>query len=501
MAGKLGKFQTLTFSHWRGLTKENHLGSIFQLAPQPASNMMVQLLSANKGKTLDSMLSRFPVKEFNDDAEYYWDIVSSSRRNIPLVEARDSSGNVVTEEGNLIGAGVEPFYLVFAEDYFADGETLEGELNELYQLRVLGEPREEGSRYVYKVELIGGNTTGMPDDQLVMGKRFSRGAAFVEKELSRGVGDVRFTSPIQCRNEWSTIRKKVKVPGSMLNKKLWCGIPVVNNKTGQKTTVDKWMHMVDYEFESEFEDEKNWALAWGRNNRTTDGQYLNFGKSGSSIKTGSGIFELMETANTQYWNTFSLKMIEDALTDLSAGKIPFGERYFVIRTGEHGATLFHKAVLNTISGWTQFTINGDNIGIVEKTSSVLHQNALSAGFQFTEFKAPNGVRVKLEVDPFYDDPVRNKIQHYLGGPAMSYRFDIMYLGSEDQPNIFKCKIKDKDDVKGYQWGLRNPFTGQVNNMNMSFDEDSAVMHKMSTFGAVVLDPTRTMSFIPAQLQG
>ena len=197
MAGKLGKFQTLTFSHWRGLTKENHLGSIFQLAPQPASNMMVQLLSANKGKTLDSMLSRFPVKEFNDDAEYYWDIVSSSRRNIPLVEARDSSGNVVTEEGNLIGAGVEPFYLVFAEDYFADGETLEGELNELYQLRVLGEPREEGSRYVYKVELIGGNTTGMPDDQLIMGKRFSRGAAFVEKELSRGVGDRLFYVTLQ----------------------------------------------------------------------------------------------------------------------------------------------------------------------------------------------------------------------------------------------------------------------------------------------------------------
>lgn len=66
---------------------------------------------------------------------------------------------------------------------------------------------------------------------------------------------------------------------------------------------------------------------------------------------------------------------------------------------ERGATQFHKAVLQTVSGWTQFTLNGDNLGIVEKTNSPLHSNALSAGFQFVEFKAPNGVRVKIDIDP------------------------------------------------------------------------------------------------------
>jgi len=28
MAGKLGKFQMVSFQHWKGLTKENHLGSV-----------------------------------------------------------------------------------------------------------------------------------------------------------------------------------------------------------------------------------------------------------------------------------------------------------------------------------------------------------------------------------------------------------------------------------------------------------------------------------------
>ena len=49
--------------------------------------------------------------------------------------------------------------------------------------------------------------------------------------------------------------------------------------------------------------------------------------------------------------------------------------------------------------------------------------------------------------------------------------------------------------------VRNPFTGQKGNPNMSFDEDSAIIHRMATLGICVLDPTRTMSLIPAILQG
>lgn len=203
-----------------------------------------------------------------------------------------------------------------------------------------------------------------------------------------------------------------------------------------------------------------------------------------------------------YYNTFSIKLLEDALYELSASKLEYGDRYFIIKTGERGAIQFHKAVLNTVSGWTQFVLDNSSLKVVDKTSSNLHSNALSAGFQFVEYKAPNGVRVKIDVDPLYDDPVRNKIQHPNGGPAMSYRYDIMYMGTMDQPNIFKCKIKDNEEYRGYQWGpFRNPFTGAVGNPHSSYDEDSAVIHKYATLGICVLDPTRTMSIIPAILQG
>ena len=504
MAGKLGKFQTIGFSHWKGLTKDNHLGSIFQLAPQKATNLMVQLLAYYRGKTLDTLLSQFPTREFDDDSEYYWDVIGSSRRNIPLVEARDQNGVVITSSSANVGAGTTPFYLVFPEDWFADGEVIVGHLNQVYPFRILGDARMEGSNAVYKVELMGGNVSGCPAERLLVGERFSVEFAPVEKSLSRKVGDVRFSSPVSMRNEWSTIRIQHKVPGNMLNKKLAVGIPVTQaTESGKltKTTMNMWMHLVDWEVEQQFSEYKNNALAFGTSNRNSNGEYMNFGKSGEVIKTGAGLFEQMEVANTMYFNSFSLKLLEDALYELSASKLDFGDRYFIIKTGERGAIKFHKEVLKTVSGWQTFIIDNSSIKVVDKTQSQLHSNALTAGYQFVEYKAPNGVKVKIDVDPFYDDPVRNKILHPEGGVAMSYRYDIMYIGSMDQPNIFKCKIKGDTEYRGYQWGFRNPFTGQMNNNTMSFDEDAAVIHRMANLGICVLDPTRTMSLIPAVLQG
>jgi len=501
---KLGKFQMQGFSHWKGLTLENHLGAIFQTAPQKASNLMVKLLAYYRGKTLETFLSKFPTKEFEDDTEYYWDIIGSTQRNIPLVEARDEDGTVITAASANVGAGTAPFYLVFGEDWFADGEFIVGNLNELYQFRILGNARMEGSNAVYKVELAGGNSTGCPSERLLAGERFSVEAAYVEKELSRKVGDVRFASPVSMRNEWSVVRIQHKVAGSMLNKKLAVGIPMVSETADHKMVskvADKWMHNVEWEVEQQFQDYKNKALAFGRSNRNGNNEYTNVGKSGGVIKTGAGIFEQSEVANTMFYNKFSLGLLEDALYELSAAKLDFGDRYFVINTGERGAIQFHKAVLTTVSGWTQFVLDNSSLKVVEKTQSNLHSNALSAGYQFVEYKAPNGVRIKVNVDPFYDDPVRNKILHPDGGVAMSYRYDIWYIGTMDQPNIFKCKIKGENELRSYQWGLRNPFTGQMGNPYMSFDEDSAIIHRMATLGACVLDPTRTMSIIPSILQG
>lgn len=494
---KLGKFQMVGFSHWKGLTKDNHLGSVFQKDTQKASSLMVQLLAFHRGKSLETFLSQFPTKEFDTDDDYTWDVIGSSRRNIPLVEARDENGVVVNT--GMVGAGTVPFYVVFSEDWFADGNVIVGEKNELYPIRVLGNSRMEGTNAVYKVELMGGNTKGIPAEELQIGKRFSVEYSPVEREMSRGVGDVRFTSPVSMRNEWSQIRIQHKVPGNKLGLKLATGIPTIDRVSGQKKVSPMWMHHVEWEVEQTFAEEKNNLIMFGRSNRNSNGEYSNIGKSGNVIKMGAGLREQMEVANTMYYNKFSLKLIEDALYELSASKLGMGDRVFVLKTGERGAAQFHKEVLKTVSGWTTFKIDNNSTGVVSKVQSQLHSNALSAGFQFVEFKAPNGVTVKVEVDSFYDDPVRNKILHPMGGVAESYRYDILYIGTMDQPNIQLARVKGQPELRGFECGMRNPFTGQMNVNTMSHDEDSATVHRMWVGGVFILDPTRTMSIIPSIL--
>jgi hypothetical protein len=306
------------------------------------------------------------------------------------------------------------------------------------------------------------------------------------------------------RNEFSSIRMQHKVSGALINKKIAFGIPVeVPNNNGYTVkTYDMWMHYEQWVLEQQWNAAKNKLIAYGRSNRNKNGEYLDIGKSGEVIRMGAGLFQQMEVNNTDFYNNFSLKKIEDALYNLSAANLDMKDRVFILKTGERGAAQFHKAALDTISGWQAFTTNADQIGMVRKVNSPLHDNALSIGAQIVEFKAPNGVTVRVDVDPMYDDPVRNKIMHPNGGPAYSYRYDIFDIGTMDQPNIFKVGVKGQvGDYTSYEWGFRNPFTGKMGNEYMSHDEDSATIHKFTTTGVCVLDPTRTMSIIPAVLRG
>lgn len=482
------------------LTKLNHLSAVGLVNPQKASDLMIELQAFKRGgHTLEALLSKLPVKTFQDDTEYYWNVVGSAKKNVPLVEARTLAGDAVTTAttGN-IGANGECFYLVFAEDYFAKGEVIFGNLNQVYPIRILNNDsaiKFEGTNTVYTCELMGGIIEGIPAERLLAGERFSVGFAPVSKELSRKAGDIRFATPVAMRNEWTTIRLQHKVSGAMLNRKLSVGIPVID-ENGKKDVKGMWMHYVDWAFETQWADYKNTALAWGTSNRTVDGQYLNYDPSGEVIRMGDGLFAQMEAGNVIYYSDFSLKLIEDALYDLFAGRTDFAQRKVVLRTGERGAALFNKSVRDTVSGWVNFTINGDAVGVVKKTSSPLHQTALAAGYQFTEYQAPNGLVISVEVDPFYDDPTHNKQIHPLGGLASSYRFDIMDLGSTNEPNIVKCAIEGVGEIRGYEAGLRNPFTGDANVNYMGTDEDASTIHKMTTFGVAVFDPTRTMSIIP-----
>ena len=498
----LGKFVMTKGKAWSGLTLKNHIGAIFGTQPQLVSPLTTVLLQNSGMKNLDTTLSLFPEKVLNSADDFVWKVVGSDERNIPLVEAR-FQGSVV--DANTVGVGIArtKFQLVFGEKWFTKMHVIAGPRPDVYQIRILEDAYEEGSLYVYECEVWGGQESlqGIPGDELVGGNRFSIESAYSEDELSIQGAGIQFTSPYLMRNSVSTLRMEHKVSGAMIDCKVepvyFAGIETRDPNTGKVHKSTTWMQEVYWQFEKAFSRIKSRTIMFGKTNRDENGRFLNKGNANIEIKAGSGIREQMEVSNTITYNLFSMRLLEDALSELSEGKLDFSERKFMLRTGERGAAQFNRAATAAASGWKAMFDN-TNQNAINKTTSKFNENSFKGGFQFTEWLAPNNIHIMLEVDPMYDDKVRNKILHPDGGVAESYRYDVLYIGSMEEPNIQKIKVRGDDELRGYMAGIRDPFSGRRGGI-MQRMEDSATMTAMCGTGAMVKDPSRTLTFKPALL--
>lgn len=500
----IAKYVMTKGKHWSGLTTRNHLGAIFQSKPQVASKITGVLLQSAGMKNLDTVLNQFPLHYIDDEGDFTWKLVGAHERNIPLIRA-EVGGVAVANDADAVGGGRGVIDLIFGEKWFTDVHVIAGNKPDLYQYRILGEPVQIGvGEFKYSVEIWGGSETllGVPGTELQYGEKFSIEGAPVERTMSIKGADIGFSSPFILKNTISQLRVEHTMPGNMINYKsnnndvLFANIESVD-KNGKKHTSTVWQQEVFWRFEQGLSRLKAYTTMFGKSNRAEDGEFLNTGKSGFKIEAGSGIREQMDVSNVVLYNTFSLPVLEDMLHNLSEGKIDFAERTFVLRTGERGAAQFSRAVDKDGSAWEKS--NAQNPATVRATSSKLHSNSLKGGYQFTEYEFANSIKVMVEVDPMYDDKVRNKIEHPLGGVAESYRYDILYMGSQEEPNIQKIAVKGMEDIRDYQAGFRNPFTGQVGGGSMGRMEDSATMTGYCMLGAMVKDPSRTASLVPSIL--
>ena len=317
---QLGRFQVTDAKSFNGMINpENTLGAIWKTAPTKINDAMIKLLAINRGKSLESLLGKFDTKQVENDNEFYWELIGSSRRNYTLVEAA-FQGSTVSDSDSNVGEGGQEFELTFDENAFFKGEIIVGDKNEVYPIRVLNDGYASGSQYVYTCEIAGSDRSGIPGEELVSGKKFKQEFAPVGKGLSREVGGIRRVTPVSMRGELTTIRIDHKLPGDAANKQVVMGIPVVD-KSGNKKVFGALALYEDWLVEQEFSEYKNKFLMYGKTNRTSDGQYHNTDVSGRKIRIGSGVREQMEQSNTFYYNDFSIELLEEILFGLSEGKL------------------------------------------------------------------------------------------------------------------------------------------------------------------------------------
>jgi len=492
MATRISPLQMTDATGWKGLTTENHIGALWQAAPQKVSDMIMNVQQNYFGNNIDSVLAKFDTLEFDTDADYTWELTSQGLDNVELVEAR-IDGAVITP-ADMPGRNFATFELVFVKDWFSNGERIVGELNEIYPVIIVEEPRKEGMYTVVTVKMDTGDPQlFMPYDELIGGKRFSGEYAPVTRTMSRKGREIRYKSHISMRNAFSQIRIQKKTPGNMLDRKMGSFF-----KDDKGNVVKFWQQYESFMFDNAFREDINKLLMFGTSNRSADGQFRIKDDNGYAITEGAGIRQQMESANTSFYNVFDIENLASRLLDLSEGKLKSDQRSFVLRTGERGAYEFHKSLEKYSQLFTPL-LNQDRM---YKVSQSGFQMGLGYGGQFIEYLGPNNIKVNLSVDSMYDDRNRNKLIHPNGGVVESYRYDIMDIGTTDgAPNIQKVGVKGQSVIHKYIPGLRNPFSPVGEMSAIGSAEDAWEEHKMFIGGAIVRDPSRTASFIPNMQAG
>lgn len=465
--------------YWSGFTEKNHLGYAYGVQPQKASNTMTFLFLQNVNYfDLFSYLDQYPTKYFKTNDEYYWDVTIGAGRNIPLVECR-INGTAITASDK-VGIGKSTFELVFAEDYFFEGDVIWADHYE-YQVRLISR-RQEGTNVVFEARYINSDNTGasyIPYAQLVPGKRFSRGWGGVESTMSdRGVG-INFESPFRMRNYFTQLRMEHTTPGDMIPRPL--GVEWIDPQTKKKIIM--WQDLVEWKFEQEFRRQRANALYYSMLNVDQYGKSTEKGKSGFELIQGAGLLQQIEASGVEYYptETFDIDWLTQILLGLSVNRITEDKRQFVLRTGEYGMVQFSKALQDYASLYTPLN---------DSTRVVLKGNTLQYRGQFLEFMGPNGIKVVLEHDFEKDNPITNKIPHPNGGLASSYQYDILNMGTiNGEPNIQKVAQTGQEDIRGYIPGLRNPFNPNGNNTIMATSKDGWTENRMWIGGIMVKDPT------------
>jgi hypothetical protein len=493
MAGSLNlqKYQQLDY---RGLITDEHLHSLYMQKPQLISNAIKQLYETDLSMSYMNFVEKFPVETVEQENGFYeWMLQGQHERNYALTDAEDSAGNL-SSDGSLsgtVGSNRAQFYLHFAEDFADIHDVLLGEQEFVKVLVQDKEPAGNGIKY--RVEMLTDDVSNsIPvSEELFRGAKFSKDYNLTNSTLSHGGSRPSFSSPFRMQNRLSSLRMKYEVPGNMIEKGK--NEPLEFNFMFPDGTQEKtWINYQDMMAKIQCDNMFARMLLYGQKNWGDDKQYLNVDeKTNFSIEAGEGLFNQIAPGSIHYYNSYDLDWHMEMLLDMGVGKIERGNRTITIGTGEFGAREIHSAI--EAKGLNQTIIQQDP-GIFRKGApgNLGSANTFAYGGQWSEYQYVNGVRLKVEIIPFFDDDIRFKTRHPDGnrGLAESHRMIAFDYGGES--GIKRVVPKSGSEAWGYIPGLRDPWSaggkGKMKAIASEVDGYTVVMQKWG--GIKVEDPTK-----------
>lgn len=454
------------------MTELNHLGKALIAKPDKFESKIGQLFTAEKysDNPFTTMAMAEGRVENTNSNTWEWDMRAANTR--PLVVLENVEPDSVTQPGKF----KTTFKIKLDENWYVPGDIISpGSTNKRFQCRIQEEGVPSGKGVIYTVRLMSDDPQAFVPVKYLRpgtqwGKLYSQYAEAEEQS-----GSTQYALPITLENRMSRFRKKYKVTGDAHDEVLAVKIP---DSTGKYH--DSWVKYAEVEYWQQWYRELERGQWYSRSTETV------LSANGRPLRSGPGIQEQLEDSHIQRYSHLSARLIEEYLMDIFYSRVkPGSQRKIKGYTGEYGMVQFHRAIQDWASK-TGFIQVVDQL-FIQKGSSELHDNALTAGYQFTKYRMANGAELELVHNPLYDDREINfEIDDVTTFPIESQRITFLDFSGEGKSSNIRMVNKNNSYRLGYVAGLANPY-GPNDGKLMSHSGNYYEMHVEKQSGTHIED--------------
>jgi len=472
-------YRTKWFS---GLVEENMLSNALVTKPHEITTVLSYIFGTYENSTIDFLTSGLGRTTEIADRQYEWPVMIDSDKAVQIKDAKWMGSSITSS--STPGLNQTPVQVWVSEKWFGPGAVVAFDDRE-FQARVMGEPYQDGSDFVYTLVVADGKADSfIPPTMLEAGSYISReGSAY--EEYSEEADIVNYNTPFKLRNHLTTMRLSYDITGDAFSSVMV--ISYKDPKTGKTTNL--WSDYQEWRALRQWYQTIDRFSVYSKYNANQDGTTDLRGTNGRPVYIGAGMLEQISPANKQTYTKLTADLMEDFLFNLSYNVLGRGERKFVALTGEMGMKEFDRVLKEKASAYnlidTKF-VSGSG-------------QELTLGGQFVTYKMLNGVELTLKHFPLYDNTVYNRKLHPVTGkPLESYRMTFLDFGMRDgESNISKVVRKDREMVMWHTGGSVAPGSGHAKSVNTlrSNAKDGYSVHFLSEQGMMVKDPTTSGELI------
>jgi len=405
--------------------------------------------------------------------------LNSIEYKIPVIGRPKKTSRVAVSSYALTdkpGLGKTRFQVKFIDKFFAKSNVIISPNKT--QARVMTEPRQDGSYWIYELELTSGPSSRFCDvSQLAAGVVWAKLFSPVGIEASRGV-ESRSYNPSMMTNQTTLLRKSYRYRGNVENKVMVIELMTESGPTKLWSDWESYLRMLQWREEVEN------LLWWGEYNRDENGiVHLKDEDSGEIIPIGSGVFEQIPNYDT--YSVLTENKLKATVRDVMFNASDSEMVNIEVFTGTGGFEEFHNAMMSgaTSSGFT--LIDSDKF-IKEGNGGLVYGN------YFNTYVHQDGHRVTLRKLSLLDTGAYAEIspKHPITKlPLESYKMIFLDMSTYDgKPNIQYVAERGRESMEWAVAGATVP-KGFPDSPLRASDIDAASTHHMKSCGIQIIRPT------------